>query len=253
MHHDRHGVTTMSVERVRRPPTQATTPKHHSLLLIEDDRELSGLMQRYLSQHEYEIEAVYDGRQGLARAIAGKADAVILDLMIPELPGLEVLVQLRRRSSIPVIVLTALATPEARVAGLRAGADDYLCKPFAPEELLERVRAVLRRSGYLVPLASRKVIVGGISLDPATREVLRDGVSAALTSAEFDLLDILMRSAGRVVSREEISAVVYQRESTAYERTIDVHVSHLRKKLEREGELLIRAVRGVGYLFKAAE
>ena len=243
----------MSVERLTRETTSARLPKRHSLLLIEDDRELSQLMQRYLSQNGYEIEAVYDGRQGIARAMAGKVDAVILDLMIPEIDGMEVLVQLRRRSSVPVIVLTALATPEARVAGLRAGADDYLCKPFAPEELLERVRAVLRRSGYSIPLAGRKVDVGGISLDPATREVQRDGVPVLLTSAEFDLLDILMRSAGRVVSREEISTVVHHREPTAYERSIDVHISHLRKKLEREGELLIRAVRGVGYLFKAAE
>src|SRR5262245_46366293 len=168
MNHDRHAVTTTSIERVPRARTQVKNPKRHSILLVEDDRKLSELMQRYLSKNGYEIEAVYDGRHGLARAIAGKADAVILDLMMPHLHGLEVLVQLRRRSSIPVIVLTALATPEARIAGLRAGADDYLCKPFAPEELLERVRAVLRRSGYPVPLASRQVIVGGISLDPAT-------------------------------------------------------------------------------------
>jgi two-component system response regulator CpxR len=237
----------MSVERA----TRESAHKRHSLLLIEDDRELSRLMQRYLSRNGYESEAVYDGRQGLARALAAKVDAVILDLMIPELHGLEVLVQLRKRSSVPVIVLTALATPESRVAGLRAGADDYLCKPFAPEELLERVRAVLRRSGHNIPLPGRQVNVGGISLNPATREVQRDGIPVTLTSAQFDLLDMLMRSAGRVVSREEISSVVYHREWTVNERAIDVHVSHLRRKLEREGELLIRTIRGVGYLFKA--
>ena len=243
----------MNLERSSREVPSSKVHKRHVLLLIEDDRELSQLMQRYLSQHGYDVEAVYDGRQGLARAISGKVDAVILDLMLPELAGMEVLVQLRRRSSIPVIVLTALATPDARVAGLRAGADDYLCKPFAPEELHERIRAVLRRCGYTMPLASRKVEVGGISLNPSTREVKLNGETVALTSAEFDLLDILMRSAGRVVSREEISTVVYQRESTAYERSIDVHISHLRKKLERNGEVLIRAVRGVGYLLKAGE
>src|SRR5262245_20887677 len=160
-------MSLMSVERLVRESTQPRIGRRHSLLLVEDDRELSQLMERYLSQSGYQVDVVHDGRQGLARAISGKVDAVILDLMIPELPGMELLVQLRRRSSIPVIVLTALATPEARVTGLRAGADDYLCKPFAPEELLERIRAVLRRSGYLVPLASRQVIVGGISLDPA--------------------------------------------------------------------------------------
>lgn len=241
----------MSVERqARETSSPSRAPRRHSLLLIEDDRELSQLMQRYLSQNGYEVEAVYDGRQGLARAIPGRVDAIILDLMLPELPGMELLIQLRRRSSVPVIVLTALATPEARIAGLRAGADDYLCKPFSPDELLERVRAVLRRSGHSMPLPNRRVQVHGISLNPATREVERDGRSVPLTSAEFDLLDILMRSAGRVVSREEISTVVYQRESTAYERSIDVHISHLRKKLERSGETLIRAVRGVGYLFR---
>jgi two-component system response regulator CpxR len=223
------------------------------LLLIEDDRELSQLMKRYLFQHGFEVEAVYDGRHGLARALANKIDAVILDLMIPGLSGMELLIQLRRRSQIPVIVLTALATAEARVAGLRSGADDYLCKPFAPEELLERVRAVLRRSGRSVPVANRKVRVRGICLNPATREVERDGVRVPLTSAEFDLLDILMRSAGRVVSRDEISAVVYQRESTPYERSLDVHISHLRRKLEREGEELICSVRGVGYMFKGID
>jgi two-component system response regulator CpxR len=221
--------------------------------LIEDDRELSQLMKRYLSKAGYDVEVVHDGRVGLARAIPGKCDAIILDLMLPELSGMEVLVQLRRRSRVPVIVLTALATPEARIAGLRAGADDYVCKPFAPEELLERIRAVLRRSGYSIPLASRRVSIRGITVDQATREVDRDGVPIALTPVEFDLLDILLRSAGRVVSRDEISNLIYQREPIAYERAIDVHISHLRKKLEREGEVLIRSVRGVGYLFKAPD
>jgi two-component system response regulator CpxR len=243
----------MSVEQFTREQTQARSPKRPSLLLIEDDRDLSRLMKQYLSNNGYDIEAAYDGRHGFARAITGKVDAVILDLMIPEIPGMEVLVQLRRRSRVPVIVLTALTTPEARVAGLRAGADDYLCKPFAPAELLERISAVLRRFGYSVPLASRRVDVGGISLDPATREVQRDGVPVPLTSTEFDLLDILMRSAGRVVSREEMTIVMHQRESTAYERTIDVHISHLRKKLELDGEMLIRAVPSIGYLFKTTD
>src|SRR5258707_632755 len=149
----------MGVEVAVRGSAVPRTANHYSLLLIEDDRELSQLMKRYLSQNGYDVQVVYDGRLGLARAILGECDAIILDLMIPELSGMELLVQLRRRSRMPVIVLTALATPEARVAGLRAGADDYLCKPFAPEELLERIRAVLRRSGYSIPLAMRKLTI----------------------------------------------------------------------------------------------
>jgi two-component system response regulator CpxR len=222
-----------------------------SVLLIEDDKEFAALMSSYLSQHGYDIDPVHSGRTGLSRALLGRYDLIILDIMLPHLSGMEVLRQLRRRSRVPVIILTALAAQEARIAGLQAGADDYLCKPFAPEELLERMRAVLRRSGHPISLQSEVIQVRGIRLNPGTREADRGGVRIELTSAEFGLLDILMRSAGRVVSRDEFASVLYQRETTPYERALDVHISHLRKKLEKPGETLISAVRGVGYVFKA--
>jgi two-component system response regulator CpxR len=168
---------------------------------------------------------------------------------LPMLDGFEVLRQLRQRSAVPVIMLTARISQQERIAGLESGADDYLPKPFEPGELVARVRAVLRRAGHLYPVRRNLVQIGDIELNPGTREVRRAGTRIALTSVEFDILDILMRSAGRVVSRDEIATVLYQRELTPYERSVDVHISHLRKKLERAGTEIIRTVRGVGYLF----
>lgn len=236
---------------VNRSPFGMMPGVRHSLLVIEDDRELAGLMSRYLGQHGFDVERVSNGRTGLSRAFSSPCDLIILDLMLPHLPGMEVLKQIRRRSDVPILILTALSAPEERIAGLQAGADDYLCKPFAPEELLARLRAVLRRTGHFIAPTLNAVSVRGIMLNASTREATRDGVRLPLTSAEFDLLDLLLRSAGRVVSRDELATILYHRETTPYERALDVHVSHLRKKLERPGETLICAVRGVGYQFKA--
>jgi len=147
--------------------------------------------------------------------------------------------------------LTARIEQQDRIAGLDAGADDYLPKPFGPEELLARIRAVLRRAGHTVSAKSPIVEAAGLKLNSQTREVWLDDSAVELTSIEFDILDLLVRSAGRIVSRDELSAALYQRESTPYERSLDVHMSHLRKKLERRGPTLIRTVRGVGYLFSS--
>jgi two-component system response regulator CpxR len=222
-----------------------------TVLLIEDDRELAGLMARYLGEHEYRVEMAGDGRTGLDRAFSADHDLVILDLMLPHLPGMEVLRQLRRRSTIPVIVLTAKSMPEERVAGLQAGADDYLCKPFAPDELLARMDAVLRRLDRPSLVRAAPIELHGIRLDLGASEVKREGVRVELTSVEFAILDLLMHSAGRVLSRSEISSALFQRDTSPFERSLDVHISHLRKKLERSGVPLIRSVRGVGYVFKA--
>jgi two-component system, OmpR family, response regulator CpxR len=175
---------------------------------------------------------------------------VILDVMMPGLDGFQILQQLRRRNQVPVIMLTARTAQQDRIAGLEGGADDYLPKPFGPDELLARIRAVLRRT-RLMPAPQSDVEVNGIRLNPAKREVWRAGARVEVTSAEFDVLDVLICSAGRVVSRDQLAAVLYQREATPFERSVDVHVSHLRKKLEREDGELIRTVRGVGYLFCA--
>jgi two-component system response regulator CpxR len=146
-------------------------------------------------------------------------------------------------------MLTARTAQEDRITGLNAGADDYLPKPFGPEELLARVRAVLRRVGNAEMLEPRTISTGGVELNPQTREVWCQGESVEVTKIEFDILEFLMRSAGRTVSRDELMAILYQRESTPYERSLDVHISHLRKKLEGADRTLIQTVRGVGYLF----
>jgi two-component system, OmpR family, response regulator CpxR len=219
-----------------------------SILLIDDDPELCSLMVEFFSSHDFRLDAVHDGTSGLRRALEGNYDLVLLDVMLPGLDGFKILRQLRDRSSIPVIMLTARTAQQDRIEGLNAGADDYLPKPFGPRELLARVRAVLRRTGQTLKLNVPIVEIGRLRLDSRTREVWKQQQRIDVTSFEFDVLEVLMRSAGRIVSRDELAAVLYHRESTPFERAIDVHISHLRKKLETQDRPLIRTVRGVGYL-----
>lgn len=227
--------------------TQAHTK---GILLIDDDAELCRLMREYFGERGLELECAQDGRAGLAKALEGGSELVILDVMLPVLDGFEVLHQLRRRSAVPVIMLTARTAERDRIAGLDAGADDYLPKPFGPAELLARIRAVLRRSRQGEAGGSRSVVEqGDVRLDRDRRQAWRAGRLLDLTVFEFDVFDLLVRSAGRVVSRDEIAAVLYQREASPWERTLDVHVSHLRKKLGGAERGLIRTVRGVGYVF----
>jgi two-component system response regulator CpxR len=216
--------------------------------LIEDDTELTALMRDYFSQHEFRIEAAHDGRTGLARALEGTHDLIILDAMLPVLDGFEVLRQLRKRSTVPVIMLTARVAQTDRVMGLNAGADDYLPKPFGPEELLARIRAVLRRTARPVP-PSLTVEAAGLQLDPEKRLATYHGEPLELTAFQFDILELLVRAAGRTVSRDELAAALHQRPASPFERSLDVHISHLRRKLEREGQTPIRTVRGAGYQF----
>ena len=222
-----------------------------TLLLVDDDAELCGLMVDFFSQHGFRVESAYDGRRGVARALEGSFDLVLLDVMLPGLDGFEVLHQLRRQPNVPVIMLTARTEQADRISGLNAGADDYLPKPFGPEELLARIRAVLRRSSQARLQPATVLEAGSLRLDPNSRRVWRDATQLDLTSIEFEILSLLMRSAGRSVSRDEIAGILYHREAMPYERAIDVHVSHLRKKLEQGGHSMIRTVRGVGYLFCA--
>jgi two-component system response regulator CpxR len=220
-----------------------------SILLVEDDTELCSLINDFLSPHGFRLAAVHDGRQGLAWALEGDFDLVILDVMLPVLSGFELLRMIRKRSKIPVIMLTARTAQEDRITGLNAGADDYLPKPFGPEELLARIRAVLRRVENAEMVESNIISTGGVELNPQTREVRCQGETVDITSIEFEILEFLMRSAGRTVSRDELTAILHQRESTPFERSLDVHISHLRKKLEGGDRILIRTVRRVGYLF----
>ncbi len=219
-----------------------------SILLIEDDTDLCCLMRDYFAEQGFQIETAHDGRRGLARSIDGAFDLIILDVMLPVLDGFEVLRQLRKRSETPVIMLTARTAEADRVAGLNSGADDYLPKPFGPEELLARIRAVLRRAGKS-EAAPQTIEAGAVRMNPQSRQVWRRDEAVELTTLEFDILEILVRAAGRTVSRDELTGALHQRPSTPYERSLDVHVSHLRKKLEWGGETLIRTIRGVGYQF----
>ena len=225
-----------------------------AILLVDDDVELCALMTEFFRKHGYTIECVHNGRDGLAQALQQRHDLVILDGMLPILDGFEVLRQLRKRSPIPVIMLTARTQQSDRITGLDSGADDYLSKPFGPDELLARIRAVRRRYDRANLAQPGLLRVGTIELCPATRIVTRSGEMIVLTAIEFQILELLMRSPGRVVSREEIAAILYQRESGPYERSsMDVHVSHLRKKLERDGRSLFRTVRGFGYILTPEE
>jgi two-component system response regulator CpxR len=168
---------------------------------------------------------------------------------LPVLDGFELLRQLRKRISTPVIMLTARTSQDDRIAGLNSGADDYLPKPFGPEELLARIRAVLRRTGHTESVPPQIIEAGDIRVNATTREVWRQNELVEITSIEFDILEVLARSAGRTVTRDELTTVLYQRRATPYERSLDVHISHLRKKLEGDERSLIRTIRGVGYQF----
>jgi two-component system response regulator CpxR len=220
-----------------------------SLLLVDDDRELCGMMKEFFAGAGHRLDCEYDGRRGLACAASGTYDLVILDVMLPVIDGFSVLRQLRRRKDVPVILLTARVQHHDRILGLNAGADDYLPKPFDPDELQARIRAVLRRTD--ATKGSKDVTIGDIRINTTKREVWIAGSPAELTEMEFDLLEILMRSAGRVVSRDELTLTLFERKSAPYDRILDVHISHLRKKLEG-GRSLIRTVRGVGYVFARA-
>ncbi|HWY99825.1 MAG TPA: response regulator transcription factor [Edaphobacter sp.] len=220
-----------------------------SLLLVDDDRELCGMMKEFFAGAGHRLDCEYDGRRGLACAAGGTYDLVILDVMLPVIDGFSVLQQLRRRKDVPVILLTARVQHHDRILGLNAGADDYLPKPFDPDELHARIRAVLRRTD--ATKGSKDVTIGDIRINATRREVWIAGSRAELTEMEFDLLDILMRSAGRVVSRDELTLALFERKAAPYDRILDVHISHLRKKLE-SGRGLIRTIRGVGYVFARA-
>ena len=223
------------------------------LLLVDDDEKQCRLLREYLEPLGYAVEAVHDGRAGLERAASGEHAAVILDVMLPGLNGLDVLHELRRRCAVPVLLMSALGDEPDRVAGLELGADDYLPKTFSTRELLARLRAVLRRSLLTRARAAEAreapVAVGGLWLDPAARTAAVDERGLTLTAVEFDLLLALARAAGRVKTREQLLLEVAERDFEAFDRSIDVHVSALRRKLgdEARAPRFIETVRGVGY------
>jgi DNA-binding response OmpR family regulator len=223
------------------------------VLIVDDDSELTELVAQYLAREGFAVEAAADGQAGLGRALAGGWALVILDVMLPRLSGLDVLRQLRAASAVPVIMLTARGEEVDRVVGLELGADDYLPKPFSPRELVARMRAVLRRAAGGEPTGAeiRMLQVGDLQLDTGARSASRGGEEVRLTGTEYTLLEALVRVAGQVVSRDTLSRTVLGRRAVSYDRSLDVHVSSLRRKLGplADGSERIRAVRGTGYFY----
>jgi two-component system response regulator CpxR len=218
------------------------------ILIIDDDAELCALLKELLSREGYSVECENDGRRGLEAALGGDFRLVVLDVMLPRMDGFEILRRLRQQSKVPVLMLTARGEDTDRIIGLELGADDYLSKPFNSRELAARIRAILRRMEPREAPAGR-LEVNGIAIDPGSRSAWRRGEPVELTTFEFDILEMLMRTAGRVLSRDALMEQMYNRKSTPFDRSIDMHISHLRKKLEQEGKPLIKTVRGVGYQF----
>jgi two-component system response regulator CpxR len=216
------------------------------LLLIDDDAELCALLSEFLKREGFTVDCEHEGNRGLERAGQPGVDLVVLDVMLPGIDGFEILRRLRTHSKVPVIMLTARGEDVDRIVGLEIGADDYLAKPFNPRELAARIRAILRRYEARPAAPAARIEVNGIVLDPANREVYSGGKPVELTTFEFDILEMLMRSAGRVLSRDALMENFYNRKATPFDRSIDMHISHLRKKLER-GESIIKTIRGVGY------
>lgn len=221
------------------------------ILIVDDDVQLCQLLADRLGAEGFEIECAHDGTRGLERALSGAHAFVVLDLMLPGIGGLDVLRRLRARSVVPVLILTARGEDVERILGLELGADDYLPKPFNPRELIARIRAILRRAARHSSAAA-PLVAGDVCLDPAAREVRLHGETLSLTSVEFTLLETLLRHAGRVVTREQLTETALGRKLGSFDRVIDVHVSNIRKKLgaNHAGER-IKSIRGAGYLFVA--
>jgi len=224
------------------------------ILIIDDDTELCALVTEYLSSEGFQVDSVHSGDRGLARAQKTEHVLVVLDVMLPGLNGFEVLRRMRATSRTPVILLTARGEDVDRILGLELGADDYLPKPFNPRELVARIRAVLRRTQNPAVAGLPSVLqAGDIELDTSTRMVRQAGIAIDLTSVEFNLLEVLLRFAGQVVTREKLADAALGRKFAPFDRSIDMHVSKVRKKLGDTGgaEDHIKTVRGVGYIFAA--
>lgn len=224
------------------------------LLVIDDDVKLCRLVREYLEPLGYRVEAAHTGPDGLETALAGNFDAIILDVMLPQMDGFEVLKRLRAKSNVPVLMLTGLGEEADRIVGLEIGADDYLPKTFSTRELLARLRAVLRRSQITAlrrgDARQPALVVGALRIEPETRVATLCDQPLTLTAVEFDLLFSLAKAAGRVKTREHLLLEVAERDFEAFDRSIDVHISSLRKKLGDDPKTpqFIQTFRGVGYM-----
>jgi two-component system response regulator CpxR len=236
-------------------------PAAKRILIVDDDQELCELLAEYLGRESFTVECVHDGESGLQRALKGRFDAMVLDVMLPAITGFEVIRTLRRTSNLPILMLTARGEDVDRIVGLELGADDYLPKPFNPRELVARIHAVLRRASPVLPAAASDGVpaqppirVQSLAAWPDRREVTLAGRELSLTTVEFDVLCLLMRSAGRVVSRGEISKAALGRVYTPYDRSVDMHVMNLRRKLQSTAQagVTIKTVRSAGYMLVAS-
>ena len=229
-------------------------PERFRVLFVEDDDRLAAMTARYLETHGLVVTRVADGRQGLVEALKGQHDVLILDLMLPGLSGLEICRELRGRTSVPVIMLTALGEEADRVLGLETGADDYLPKPFSSRELLARLRALVRRGRGTLGAPADRLRVGELELSPRDYTATRAGVPLRLTTAEFVLLRVFAERAGRVLSREQLLDLTKGSADEAFDRSIDAHVSRLRHKLgdDPRNPRLLKTIRGAGYMLVAS-
>jgi DNA-binding response OmpR family regulator len=220
------------------------------ILLIDDDTELCSMLTEYLGRYGFRITAVHRGDIGLKTALDKPFALILLDVMLPGIDGFEVLRRIRATSAVSVLLLTARGEDVDRIVGLEIGADDYLPKPFNPRELLARVRAILRRSTAAKSQPEQATLkVEGLELNPSARTVLQDGKKIDLTDVEFALLEALMKSPGKMVSREDLSEKVLGRKFHPFDRSLDMHVSRLRRKLTESGapEDQVKTIRGTGY------
>ena len=224
-----------------------------TILIADDDTELCELLREYLGQEGFNVRLAHDGEQALAEARRPGLDAMVLDIMMPLMSGIDVLRNLRKESELPVIMLTARGDDLDRIIGLELGADDYLAKPANPRELLARVRAVLRRSSGQPK--TTVIEAGDLVLDQARRELCRSGELVELTSTEFSVLCLLLQRAGEVVEKKDLYLAALGREPVAYDRSIDMHVSNLRRKLgpTTDGSDRIETIRGIGYQYREGQ
>lgn len=226
----------------------------NQILIIDDDEELCELVSEFLTVEGFRVECVNDGENGLKQALTDEQDLVILDVMLPGKNGFEVLCELRETSKIPVLMLTARGEDSERISGLEAGADDYLPKPFNARELVARVRAILRRTDVSPDsklTEEDKLQVDDVEVKISARSATKNGEDLSLTSVEFELLAVLLKNAGTIVKKEDLSEQVLERRLSPYDRSLDMHISNLRKKLEAHGsdEERIKTIRSVGYIY----
>ena len=243
----------MGITRNRQIPMKEANP-NEAILVIDDDVELCELVTEYLEGEGFGVEVINDGADGVEKALSEDFRLIILDVMLPGLNGLEVLRRIRAHSQVPVMMLTARGEEVDRIVGLEVGADDYLPKPFNPRELVARIRAILRRAypkgSELHPSLPERFAYGDIELDLGTRAVQKAGDAVELTTVEFDLLEAFLRGSGNVMKREELVERVLGRAFSPFDRSIDMHVSKLRRKLgtHPDGSERIKSIRSVGYL-----